>query len=287
MQTSRRAFVLTAAAAAVPAAQPLTAKDIIERIQKNVGVPWREQTVDTIKSGTPSTRINGIAVTMMATLDVVQRAAAAGHNMVITHEPTFYSHEDKTEALRDDPVYQFKQSFLDKNEMVVFRFHDHWHAHRPDGIATGMVQALGWEKNTDPQNPRRFLFENTTLAALASQIESKLKIRTMRVIGDPALRVRTVSGNWGYAGSLAPFTRPDLDVLIIGESREWELIEYAADTVSSGRKKGLIVLGHIPSEQAGMSHCADWLKGFITEVPVVFTPAAEPFWRPGAPPLAG
>ena len=282
-------FVAGAAAAAAGAqasSAELTAKDVIDRIRSQVGVSWRDQTVDTIKSGSPAMPVKGIATTMMATLDVVQRAAAAGRNLVITHEPTFYSHEDKTDALKDDPVYQFKQSFLDKNDMVVFRFHDHWHAHHPDGIATGMVQALGWEKNTDPQNARQFLFDGITLAALARQIEEKLKIRTMRVIGDPALRVKTVAGNWGYAGSLRPFTRPDLDVLVIGEAREWELIEYAADTISAGRKKALIVLGHIPSEQAGMLNCANWLKTFISEVPIEFMPAREPFWSPAAPPSA-
>lgn len=287
MQTSRRTFVAGAAATAAAAAQSasgaLTAQDVVQRIRNNVGVPWREQTVDTFKSGNPATPVKGIATTMMATLDVVQRAAAAGRNMVITHEPTFYSHEDKTDALQDDPTYRFKQAFLDEHQMVVFRFHDHWHAHRPDGIAAGMAQALGWEKNTDPQNGRQFLFDGITLAALARQIEQKLKIRTMRVIGDPSLRVRTVAANWGYAGSSRPFGRPDLDVLVIGEAREWELIEYAADTVTSGKKKGLIVLGHIPSEQAGMVHCAEWLKGFITEVPVEFIAAAEPFWSPDAP----
>jgi putative NIF3 family GTP cyclohydrolase 1 type 2 len=286
MQASRRTFLLASAASAA-SAQTLTAKDVIDRIQKNVGVPWREPTVDTIKSGSAATRVQGIATTMMCTLDVVQRAAAAGKNMVITHEPTFYSHEDKVDTLRNDGVYQFKQAFLDKHDMVVFRFHDHWHAHRPDGIATGMAQALGWDKNVDPQNPRQFVFSGMTLSTLASQIEAKLKIRTMRVIGDPALPVRTVAGNWGYAGNLGPFTRPELDVLVIGEAREWELIEYAADAVTSGRKKGLIVLGHIPSEQAGMVHCADWLKTFITEVPVQFIAAAEPFWSPQAPPQAG
>ena len=286
MEASRRAFVLGAAAAAAQAqteAGGLSAREVIERIRKNVGVAWRDETVDTIKSGSPGTRVKGIATTMMATLDVVQRAAAAGRNMVITHEPTFYSHEDRTEGLRDDPVFQFKQAFLDQHQMVVFRFHDHWHAHRPDGIATGMVRALGWEKNADAENPGRFRFDGVTLAGLARQIEERLKIRTMRVIGDPALAVRTVAGNWGYAGSLRPFQRPDLDVLVIGEAREWELIEYAADAVSAGRKKGLIVLGHIPSEQAGMIYCAEWLRTFISEVPVEFVAAAEPFWRPDAP----
>jgi hypothetical protein len=40
------------------------------------------------------------------------------------------------------------------------------------------------------------------------------------------------------------------------------------------------VLGHIPSEQAGMKHCAGWLKGFVAEVPVQFVAAEEPFWTP-------
>jgi putative NIF3 family GTP cyclohydrolase 1 type 2 len=291
MEATRRAFLLAggaAAAADISRAQaPLTAHDVIERIQKNVGVPWRAETVDTIKSGRLDTRIKGIATTMMATLDAVQRAAAAGRNMVITHEPTFYSHEDKTDALKDDPTYKVKQEFLDRNEMVVFRFHDHWHARKPDGIATGMAEALGWTKNADPQNPRQFRLDGITLADLARQMKARLGIRAMRVVGDPRLQVHTVAANWGYAGGNRAFTRPDLDVLIIGEAREWELVEYAADTITAGNKKGLIVLGHIPSEQGGMMHCATWLKTFISEVPIEFVPAAEPFWSPDAPPASG
>jgi putative NIF3 family GTP cyclohydrolase 1 type 2 len=291
MEATRRAFLLAGTAAAAVdgsrAQASLTAHDVIERIQKNAGVPWRAETVDTIKSGRPETRIKGIATTMMATLDAVQRAAAAGRNMVITHEPTFYSHEDKTDALKDDPTYKFKQEFLDKNDMVVFRFHDHWHARQPDGIATGMAEALGWTKAIDPQNPRQFRFDGIMLADLAKQMKTRLGIRTMRVVGDPRLPVRTVAGNWGYASGNRAFTRPEIDVLVIGEAREWELVEYAADTITAGKKKGLIVLGHIPSEQGGMAYCAGWLKTFITEVPIEFVPAAEPFWSPDAPPASG
>jgi hypothetical protein len=50
--------------------------------------------------------------------------------------------------------------------------------------------------------------------------------------------------------------------------------------VTEGKSKSLIILGHIPSEQAGMEECAHWLKTFITEVPVEFVPAREPFWEP-------
>ena len=54
----------------------LTARQVIERIQKHVGVTWREPTVDTFKAGNPDAPVTGIAVTMMATLNVLQRAAA-------------------------------------------------------------------------------------------------------------------------------------------------------------------------------------------------------------------
>src|SRR4051794_6004827 len=78
-----------------------TARDIIERIQKNVGVAWRTQTVDTFKAGNPNRAVTGIAVTMMATLDVLERAAASGKNLIITHEPTFYNHLDTTAKLKE------------------------------------------------------------------------------------------------------------------------------------------------------------------------------------------
>ena len=200
--TTRRSFLMAGASAAALAQEsqgPLTAGAVIERIQKNVGVAWHTPTVDTFKAGGPDTRVKGIATTMMATLDVVQRAAAAGRNLVITHEPTFYSHEDTTASLERDPTYRFKAEFLRKNDMAVWRFHDHWHAHRPDGIATGMAEELGWTKHADPENARLFRFDEMSLAELAREMQKKLNIRAMRVVGDPALRVRTVGANWGYA----------------------------------------------------------------------------------------
>ena len=290
---SRRGFMSAGAglaAAGIARAQnvraDLTAGQVIERIKQNVGVPWRPQTVDNIIAGNPDAIVKGIAVTMMATLNVIQRAAAAGRNMVITHEPTFYSHQDSTGSLTEDPTYQFKLEFLRKHDMVSFHFHDHWHAHRPDGILLGMTQELGWEKNADLQNPRLFAFPGTPLARFAREIQSRLKIRTMRVVGDPNLPVNRVLASWGNV-SLMPgipyLSRPDVDVLVVGETHEWELVEYAQDMISSGKKKALILLGHVVSEQAGMKYCAQWLRSFITEVPVEFIAAPEPFWRPDSP----
>jgi len=270
----------------------VTAADVIDRIKTHVNSPWTGATVDNVVAGLPTVRVRGIATTMMATLDVLQRAAAAGRNMVITHEPTFYSHQDTTADLQSDPTYQFKADFIRRNDMAVFHFHDHWHRRgsEPDGIAVGMARELAWEKYLKPASPREFVLPETSLADLAREMESRLHIRTMRVLGDPSLRVRHVLASWGNV-SLVPgipyISRDDVDVLVVGESREWELVEYVQDQISSGRKKGLIVLGHVVSEQAGMKYCAEWLRSFIGEVPIEFIAAEEPFWRPDQPARVG
>ena len=288
--TSRRAFLLGSmglAATSLAAPQTLTAGQVIDRIKANVGIPWRAQTVDNIIAGTAETPVKGIATTMMATLDVVKRAAAAGKNMVITHESTFFSHQDRVDQFQQDATYKYKLDFLNKNNMVVFHFHDHLHGLKPmDGVAKGMIQELGWEKHNDPENFRQFTFPNVPLAKLAKELQTKLKIRVMRVIGDPDLPVKRAMASWGNCSLMpgVPFlSRPEVDVLIIGETHEWELVEYAQDMIASGQKKALIILGHVVSEQSGMKFCAEWLKGFVKEVPIEFIAAPEPYWRPDQP----
>jgi putative NIF3 family GTP cyclohydrolase 1 type 2 len=267
-------------------AKPLTAREVIARIQEHVGIPWMQQTVDTFKAGNPDAEVKGIAVTMMATLDVLQRAAAAGQNLIITHEPTFFNHLDKPDDLEqkdNDPVLAAKRAFIAEHGLVIWRFHDHWHRMKQDGIEAGMAHALGWEKFQDSSNQYLFAIPETDLEHLAGDLKSRLKIRVMRVVGDPKLKVNKVAlvpGASGFAKETRALEIGDVQVVITGEPREWETVEYVADAVTEGKPKALIILGHIPSEQAGMEECVRWLKTFVSEVPIEFVPAREPFWAP-------
>jgi putative NIF3 family GTP cyclohydrolase 1 type 2 len=260
----------------------ITARDIVAEIQKQVGVEWRKDTVDTFKAGDPDTPVTGVAVTMMATMDVLQRASAKGLNFVITHEPTFYAHLDTPDGVpKDDPVWAEKRAFIEKHSMVVWRFHDHWHMRKPDGIEAGNVHVLGWEKFQRADNQYLFLIPETTVRDLAAEVGRKLGSSVVRVVGEPDMKVTKVGFSPGAAGSqreIRALEQDDLQVLMVGETREWETVEYAADAVSEGRKKALIVIGHIPSEQPGMDECARWLKEFVKDVPVEFVPAKQPFW---------
>jgi len=259
-----------------------TAREIVTEIQKQVGVPWKTETVDTFKAGNPDTPVTGIAVTMMATMDVLQRASAQGLNFVITHEPTFYAHLDVPEGMpENDPVWAEKRSFIEKHNMVVWRFHDHWHMRKPDGIEAGTVHALGWEKFQSSENQYFFVMPETTVKQLAEEVAKKLDSPVVRVVGDPNMKVTQVAlspGAAGFENETHALERDDVQVLLVGETREWETVEYAADAVSQGRKKALIVIGHIPSEQMGMVECTKWLKGFVNGVPIEFVAAKQPFW---------
>jgi putative NIF3 family GTP cyclohydrolase 1 type 2 len=277
-------FLLNAFSAASAQERPLTAREVVQRIQEHVGVPWEEETVDTFKAGDPDAKVSGIAVTMMATFDVLQRAAASGANLIITHEPAFYNHLDDFAEIpqkENDPVLAEKLSFIKEHHLVIWRFHDHWHKRTPDGIAAGMTHALGWEAFQDKQNQYFFTIPETTLDKLATFLKTRLELHTIRVVGDPHMKLARVALSPGSAGmqrEIGALEKPDIQLLITGESREWETVEYAADAVSEKKNKALIILGHIPSEQAGMEECTRWLKTFVSEIPVNFVPAAQPFW---------
>jgi putative NIF3 family GTP cyclohydrolase 1 type 2 len=167
--------------------------------------------------------------------------------------------------------------------MVVVRMHDHWHRRRPEPMAVNLARVLGWARYQVPDSEWLYRVPETTLAELAATIRRRLPAPTMRVVGDSALRVTKIGLSPGAAGfdTHRKLLQQDaVEVLVIGEAREWETVEYVADAVTAGRKKALIILGHIRSEQDGMDEFTRWLGTFVKEVPVTFVPAADPFWAP-------
>jgi putative NIF3 family GTP cyclohydrolase 1 type 2 len=295
---SRRDFVRLAAAgtAASPfvvgAAAP-TAQEIVDRIKARLGVTWQATSVDTFKVGDPSTPVTGIVTTSLATIDVMRRAVNAGANMIVTSGPTFYSRADSPTPPAGrgrgaplppptDPVFVAKNAFIKANGLVVWRFSDHWKSRTPDPFAQGLTDVLGWAKYRSGNDSSRVTLPAVTLDALVADVKTKLGARGgMRVVGNVSTRVRTVGvlpGTIPIQGVLALL--PTVDAVIAGEIREWESSEYARDAVTTGQGKALILVGRTLSEDAGMKVCADWLESIVTESPVRWISAGDPYWRP-------
>jgi putative NIF3 family GTP cyclohydrolase 1 type 2 len=272
------------AGAAEGAAHSLPAKEIVARIIDKVGCPQRPaDTVDTFKAGDAEAPVTGIVTTMFATADILARAAATGKNLIIAHEPTFYEHTENTRSIAGDPVLAAKQAFIKAHNLIVWRFHDQIHCRRPDGIMEGLVETLGWQKYQRQSGPSTFVLPETSVRALAAQLRDKLKARAVRVVGNLDMKVTRIGLVPGFASgakAIRILARDDVSVLVAGESREWETVEYVRDAVAQGRPKALILVGHAASEEAGMDAAARWLRTFIPEVPIEFIAAGDPFATP-------
>lgn len=280
----------------------LTAATIIDRIRANVGVEWKADTVDALKAGGAEARVTGVVTTALASMTVLRQAVAIGANMVISFEPTFYSRSDspRPPAGRGrgagpaaaapppppppDRVFTAKNDFITRNGLVVYRLSDHWRARTPDPLATGLATALGWPGRQSSDDARLVDLGAgaVTLGALTRTVAKALGSRGgVRVIGDPQTRVQRVGllpGSTAIQASLAML--PTVDVIVAGEVREWESVEYVRDVVFSGQRKGMILVGRIVSEEPGMAACAAWLRTFVPEVPVRHIGAGDPYWRP-------
>jgi len=98
-------------------------------------------------------------------------------------------------------------------------------------------------------------------------------LETIRVIGNPEMKftkLAFMAGAPGGQSHIQMLKNPDVEVILAGEAPEWETYLYANDAVNQGKNKAVIFLGHIKSEEAGMEYCAQWLKTFITGVPIHF-----------------
>jgi putative NIF3 family GTP cyclohydrolase 1 type 2 len=268
------------ASAETSEARERTIQEVIDLILAAAGGARREDTVDTVKAGDPSQKITGITTTFLATHEVIRRSIDLGANLVITHEPTFYNHLDKVDWLKGDPIYEAKRKLIEDHKVVVWRFHDYWHLHRPDGVMTGVLKELGWESYADPERKGLCVIPRAPLHKLVTLLKEKLHARTAVLVGDPfssVSRVGLVLGAAGGTAQIQALERWNLDALVCGEINEWETSEYVRDAIDQGKNKSLVMLGHVNSEEPGMKWLVEWLRPRVPGTQVTHVPAGDPF----------
>jgi putative NIF3 family GTP cyclohydrolase 1 type 2 len=260
----------------------LLAIDVINKIKAEVGIDWMKETRDNVIAGEPNTKITGIATTFMSTLAVLQKANAMGCNFIISHEPTFYSHTDDLKIHVNDPVQIAKLKYIKENNMVIWRFHDHQHRMKPiDQIYDGVIEKMGWKKELLKD---KFLLDipDMSLKQIVKMLQKNLGAKTMRIVGNPKMLVTKVGLALGAAGTNSHFNvleNTDCELLIVGESNEWETVPYIQDAITLGKKRSLIVMGHADSEETGMIVARNWLRKFYPNTKIEFIEAGNPFWR--------
>lgn len=262
-------------------------KQVIDTILDQFGGVKFEHTCDQLMSGSFDTEVTGIATTFMATVDVINQAIDCGANLIITHEPTYYTGRDTTEWLSHDPVYEQKKKLLDDHGIAIWRFHDHMHAAPTDLIYDGLIKEIGWEEYLikDQKFPHCYEIPEISLSELSAQFKEKLNMKVIQIVGSPDTKCRRVGilvggGSLGLGTEEMPMIlmrEQNLDVMVCGDIIEWTLCPYIRDATALGMNKAMLVLGHERSEEAGMKYMAEWLVPMLSGIPVHFVDSKEPF----------
>jgi len=271
----------------------MTVREVIDKIIEKTGacpLPF-DKTCDLLITGNYDTEVTKIVTTFMATVEVIKKAIEIGANMIITHEPTWFTGIDKTDWLKNDPVYLKKKELIDKHNIAIWRFHDHMHMGTEDGIYRGFNMEFGWEQYriNNPDSMKHFgicyQLPETTLEDLCSFFKEKLDMKVVQIIGDPKMKVERVSvlvggGSLGLGREEMPMelmNENNLDLLICGEITEWTTCAYVRDAAELGFNKGMLILGHERTEEPGMKHLVSWLKDIVGDTEVHFIDSKEPF----------
>lgn len=262
-------------------------QEVIQAIlEDSCGERRVENTCDQLAAGDPQQHVTGIVTSFMATVDVVKEAISIGANLIITHEPTYFTGKDELEWLQQDPVYLVKKKLIDDHGIVIWRYHDHMHMAKPDRIYEGLIRQLGWKDyQVEEDNPWLYVLEQTTLGELAEVLKQRLSMEVLQIIGRadmPCSRIGILvgGGSLGLGKEQMPMELmrdQALDVMICGEILEWTLCAYVNDAAMLGMNKAMLIVGHERTEEWGMKHMAEWLQPLVGDIPVSFVDAKEPF----------
>lgn len=260
-------------------AESLTVNQVIDRILAELPGARQNETVDTLKSGSGDQVVTGIVCTMFATVQVIREAIKIKANFIIAHEPSYYNHLDDTQWVENNIVVKEKIDLLRKNKIAVWRFHDYWHRMKPDGIMQGFLLKTGWSVY-NPNAEFNFRIPAQKMEDILNHLKEKLHIPHLRYIGDKSSTCSSIAllpGAGGGKLQLSTAIAGNADLIIVGESSEWETPEYVRDARSFGHSVSMIILGHAYSEEPGMDYLVDWLKPKLTGIPVNHITSGEPF----------
>jgi putative NIF3 family GTP cyclohydrolase 1 type 2 len=270
----------------VRASKPLTARQVFAEIKRASGQKWDPNpTDDRIIFGDRNAPVTGIATCFTAGIDVLRRTQTAGLNYIIPHEASFYERYDDfaESAVRDgDPVLRAKQAFMIRHGMVIQRMHAHAHSRPGDAIMTGLLRQLQWEPYRAADKPGMpwIALPPAPAIEIGRQIKTRLGRRTLRMLGDPARTISTISVSAGMPGENAQIQQLEsgADAVLLGEVREPEVLGYAQDMAES-HKVTVFLAGHT-GEDPGMGLLADWLKTVFPALSVQWLGVADPYTNP-------
>lgn len=255
------------------AAPPLLAKDVAARLRSIAAVD--EPSVDRIIVGDPATEVAAIGTCWLPYEETCRQAVRDGVNLLVVHEPTFYTHWDLDEKSPDlfGASAAGRQAYLEavgkkkdwilENKLVVIRCHDALDKVGGWGVPFAFGEALGFgAAGLIRSRPyyNVYKIEPKPAAEVARAIARRLaafRQPGVAFYGDRDRIVASVGVGTGCYSDPIEFMdlRPDLFIALDDVVRTWTQTVYARDTGHP-----LVVVNHGASEEAGMRALAGHLR---------------------------
>ena len=242
-----------------------TAADLQAYLRTLKEVP--EPSTDRIIVGDPGTVIRKVGTCWMPYWEVCRKAYDQGVNVIVAHEPTFFTHMDLQEDKSDyhSAVSPIKERYIKARDekkqwildhgMVIIRCHDVIDMLKDIGMPYALGQAIGFRNDQIVRSKKYYnVYEVPPMKAraAAAMIAKALKEGGQPGVGfygDPDREVRTIGVGCGYICDPLLFgdLEPDLYICINDAIRTWIQGEYSHDT-----GQPMVVIDHGTSEEYGM-----------------------------------
>jgi putative NIF3 family GTP cyclohydrolase 1 type 2 len=244
----------------------------------------KPRTVDRFIIGNPDTPVSKIGTCWMSDWKTCRKAVDAGVNVLITHEPTFYTHWDLDEKAGDyfsSPEYtkqlylqqvEKKKKWINENGLVIIRNHDTMDALKDKGIPFALGNFLGFS-NEDIITSRTYYnvykVNSQTAAGFAKKVAGRLSEigqPGVAFYGDPDRIVHSAGVGTGCICDPMEFAdlKPDIFISIDDVVRTWTQTAFASDTGNP-----LIVINHGTSEEMGMRSLNQIIKQKFPDIEVI------------------
>lgn len=245
--------------------------------------PVPEPSVDRVIAGDPETRVKGIAVMWTPTWAALREAQASGCNVLVAHEPTFFSHLDldgfEEAAAKISPAAlkamratrDAKLKWIQENGMVVIRCHDVLDL-IPGGVADSLAQKLGFGEADVWVNEPYYrvvrvapAMQAIDLAERMAKVFGTIGQPGVAFYGDPERRVEKLGLGTGYACEPWRFVELGADMCLTIDDRikTWIETEWADDAGYP-----MVVIHHGTSEEWGVHTLHGMLAKQFPELPV-------------------
>ena len=232
-----------------------------------------DNTVDRVIYGDSDREVSGISVCWMPYINTIKESKRLGTNVMVVHEPTFYTHWDLLGNTPYLDAVNVKKKIIDENLITIIRCHDVWDAMPQIGIPFiwGKFLNLG-----EPYKIEKYLHvykianqKAMEFAERTAGVTSVLGQQAIGFYGDPERVVTKVGIGTECICDVWKLYKMGADIVITVDDmmRSWEAGEWCKDTGFPA-----IEVNHAVSEVPAMSSLSDLLIKKFSEFKIINIP---------------